>query len=94
MWALFLQSRGTNLPPSSIFGLTAGSYEAYCFDQAIWYFGSTIEAEMEKASMPKRRGKGSSDDTELKRRQVLNKYMKGPDAPGQYADPAAFFKGF
>jgi hypothetical protein len=78
------------VPPSQILGLTLGSYEAYCLDQAAWYLGITITAELDKAGRPKKQ-KGEAQ-SEAARKRVLAKYFG--DAPGSapaYADPAAFF---
>lgn len=79
--------------PSSILGLTAGSYEAYCFDQVIWYFGSTVSGELEQAGRKKQKG-----ETKIvaARKKVLSKFLDEPganDKPGKFADPALLFAG-
>lgn len=74
--------------PSQLLGLSPDSYEAYCFDEAVWYFGSTVSAELEKAGQKKSKGQGK---TESARKRVLLKYLGGK-AEQQYADPAAFFE--
>ena len=74
--------------PSSLLGLTPGSYEAYCFDQAVWYFGSFIEAEVEKAGHKRQKGEAALISA---RKRVMNKYVEGESGKGQYADPAALF---
>lgn len=81
------------MPPSSLLGLTPGSLEAYCFDEAVWYFGTVVTNELDEASQPKK-SKGSSK-AQAARQRVLDKYLKGSgakDAKGQYADPMALMK--
>lgn len=75
-----------SVSPSSILGLTPGSYEAYCFDQAVWYLGTTITAEVEKAGHKKQKGEAAM---KAARERVLKRYLDGPNAKGLYADPAA-----
>lgn len=78
------------MPPSELLGLTRGSYEAYCFDEAIWYFGTTVESKLEEASQPKgKRSKGQAQ-AEAARKRVMAKYF-GEGNKGMYADPAAMF---
>lgn len=74
------------VPPSRLLGLTDGSYEAYCFDQAVWAFGSKIDNEVEKAGHKRQKGEAAMIAA---RKRVLNRYLKGPDVKGQYRDPAA-----
>lgn len=69
-------------------GLTTGSYEAYCLDQAVWYFGSFIDAEVEKAGQKKQKGEAQIMSA---RKRVLSKFVDAGNTKGQYADPAAFF---
>lgn len=78
--------------PSEILGLTRGSYEAWCLDEAVWYFGTVVEGELEKAGQPRKKPKGAAQ-AEAARKRVLNKYF--PEEPGakkQFADPAAMFQ--
>lgn len=70
-------------------GLTRGSYEAYCLDQAAWFLGITIDQEIEKVGQNR-----SSEDisNEAARKRVLARFLGESDTPKQtYADPAAFF---
>lgn len=69
-------------------GLTPGSYEAYCLDQAIWYVGTTITNEVENAGQKK---DSKTIATEQARKRALMKIIDGPEAKGLYADPAAMF---
>jgi len=69
-------------------GLTEGSYEAYCLDQAVWYLGTTITNELEKVG--RKPAKGEANNTAARKR-LLEKMLKGEKAKQQYADPSAFF---
>ena len=69
-------------------GLTPGSLEAYCLDEAVWYFGVTIQHELEKVGhKPSAKEKAA----EAARMRIIRKYLEGPDAKGMYADPALLF---
>lgn len=82
------------MPPSLLLGLTSGSYEAYCLDEAVWYFGTIVENELEKAGQPKKKSKGVAE-AEAARKRLLAKYFDNGDKkslPNQgFADPAALF---
>lgn len=78
-----------SVTPSQILGLTPGSYEAYCLDQATWYFGTVIQNELEKAGQKKQKGQAAIESA---RKRVLKKYLEGSDAKGLYADPALLFE--
>jgi len=69
-------------------GLTPGSYEAYCLDQAVWYAGTVITEELNKAGQKKQKGEAQ---VEAARKRVISKYLDKDSAPKQFADPAAFF---
>lgn len=76
--------------PADLLGLEAGSYEAYCLNEAVWYFGSTLESELDKAGQ--KRGKGEGKMVAARKR-VLDRFLgtEKPDSQ-RFADPAAFFK--
>src|SRR5690606_18274428 len=88
IWLLWQQSQGLGVQPSVILGLTQGSYEAYCLDQAIWYFGSTIQNDLSNAGHKKSKREGQ---IEAARKKVLHKYLGGDQFAPRYADPAALF---
>lgn len=74
--------------PSLILGLTPGSYEAFCLDQATWYYGTSIQAELDKVGRKRHKGEANN---EAARKRVLEKYLGTKQAKGQYADPAVLF---
>ena len=80
------ESQALQVTPSCLVGLSDGSYEAYCFNQAVWAFGSKIDSEVEKAGHKKQKGEAAMASA---RKRVLNRYLKGPNASGQYRAPAA-----
>jgi hypothetical protein len=65
-------------------------YVAYCLDQAVAYFGRTLESELEKAGS----GAKNESEAEWKRKAVLERFLGEDDKPqrGMFADPAAMFK--
>lgn len=66
------------------------SYVALCFDQAVGYLGTSIEAELEQAG--NRPSKGESK-ARMARERVLKKHFGDEygQQKNQFADPAAFF---
>ncbi len=78
------------MTPADLLGLEPGSYEAYCLNEAVWYFGSTVESELDKAGH--KRGKGEGKMVAARQR-VLDRYVgsEKPDSQ-KFADPAMFFK--
>lgn len=89
MWR---ESQALQVTPSSLLGLTDGSYEAFCLNQAVWAFGSKIDSEVEKAGHKKQKGEGALISA---RKRVLDRYLKGSgsSSKGQYRDPATLKNG-
>lgn len=66
-------------------------YIAYCLNQAVFFFGRTVENEMEKAAESAKNEKAAN----AARDQVLQKIINrpGPTATvSGFADPAKMFK--
>ena len=68
------------------------SYVALCFDQAVGYLGTTIEADLEQAGNKPSKGEGK---VKMARERILKKYF-GEDygqsaKQQQFSDPAALF---
>jgi hypothetical protein len=86
-WLLYNEASSWSVRPSTLLDLQ-DPYTAFCFDQAINYWGKTIEGELEKVE-----GKNAKD-TELRRKSILEKYLY-PDGDGsskhQFSDPALMF---
>lgn len=74
--------------PSLILGLTQGSYEAFCLDQATWYFGTTIQSELDKVGQKRQKGQASN---EAARKRLIEKYLGTENQKNQFADPAVLF---
>lgn len=74
-------------------GLEQGSYEAYCLDEAVAYYGLTLETELDKAG-----SKPSKEErkAEAARQRVLDRWLDDPDEAEKkkagFADPALMFK--
>jgi hypothetical protein len=69
-------------------GLTPGSYEAFCFDQAVWYFGTSLQSELEQVGMKKSSEEASNEAT---RKRILNRFLGTPEEKQQYMDPSVLF---
>lgn len=82
-----MQSQALRQTPAETLGLTEGSYEAYCLNQAVWYYGSTLQSELEKAGRTRAKGEAK---TEQARTRVLSKYL-GKQETQKFADPSALF---
>jgi hypothetical protein len=76
------------VPPSLSLGLTPGSYEAFCLDQAVWYLGVTITNKLDKVGAKRDR---KTVANEAARKRALDKLLFGDKAQGQFADPAMLF---
>lgn len=89
MWLLYLQARDQRNPPSNLIGLTAGSYEAFCLDQAVWYLGTRIQTQLENVGRKKDRKQAANEAA----RERLMKKILGQEDSGKsgFADPAALF---
>lgn len=87
---LWHKARSVRTPPSELLGLEKGSYEAYCLDEAVIYFGSSLENKLQEAghkpSKEERRAKAA-------REAILRKIFAQDDDKGTgFADPALMFK--
>lgn len=77
--------------PSSLLGLKRGSYEAYCLDQAVWFFGTQVTHKLEEVGRKKDPKEAANEAT---RKRLLDNLLgvgKGKNAASQFADPAALF---
>lgn len=88
---LWQKSKAVGSKPSEFLGLRPRSYEAYCLDEAVIYFGLTLENMLEDA------GQGKPGKEERKaiaaREQVMNEvFGKGKTNTTGFADPALMFK--
>lgn len=90
MWLLWVQSQGLRQAPSEVFGLTRGSLEAYCFDQAVWYFGTTLQEELNKVGRKPQKGEAANA---AGRKRVLEQVIgtTASSDKGKFADPALLF---
>ena len=92
VWIVYGQAKAWQVTPSSLLGVKTGSYEAWCLDQAVNYFGNHVEVELEKVGQ-----KLSAKERALQanRQRKLEKLLDpNPEVvkKGQFMDPALFFK--
>lgn len=75
------------MPPSQLIGLPSGSYEAYCLDEAVIFFGLRLENMLESAGH-----KPGKEERKAKQAQerVLNKIFGNEKSSG-FADPGLMF---
>lgn len=84
-------------------GPRSDPYAAYCFDEAVWIFGSYVEREVEKSQ----KGAKTTAESENRARSTMTRIFaqdtpiqsEGPKEleaamppPGTFKDPAEFFK--
>jgi hypothetical protein len=70
-------------------GLRRKSIEAYCLDEAVIYFGLTLENMLEEAGTKP----GKADRKAKAAREALMKKVFGDEKSGSgFADPAAMFQ--
>lgn len=86
---LWQKSKALSQRPSDLIGLIPHSYEAYCLDEAVMYFGLTLENMLEEAG-----SKPSKEERKAKaaRERVLKKVFSPEAKQGTgFADPASMF---
>lgn len=72
--------------PSSLYGIHE-DYDAFCFDRAVYTFGTYVEGEMKKASE-----KGKTDEQKKQKAQARLDALLSDREEKQYADPAMFIQ--
>lgn len=85
MWLTYQQATTFHCLPSQLFGLAPGSYAAYCFDEAVHYYGSWLTGELENIE-----GK-NAQDIERKRTRFLENALGVTPTAKRFADPADLF---
>lgn len=75
-------------PPSQLLGLRPGSFEAYCLDEAVIFFGLQVESKLEAAGH-----KPGKEEKRLQaaREKVIGEIFGTKKSSG-FADPALMFK--
>jgi hypothetical protein len=68
--------------PSDVYGLEAGSFEAYAFDSAVVRWGHAFEAALSDAV----HGAKNDQAAEVARQRVLRRWLP---SERRYADPAS-----
>lgn len=91
-WSLYLLAKTWNVRPSELLGLPRSSYEAYCLDEAIGFFGNNLKFELDKIEPPKKFKGDPRKYVEQKQKLLLHKTFRGELGGPKYADPAAKFE--
>ena len=81
-----MDAKTWNCRPSDLLNIE-NDYVAYCLDQAVGYFGRTLQAELDSVD------EKDEKTAEHKRRRILERYLGESDKParGLFADPATMF---
>lgn len=87
---LWQKSKAVGARPSEFLGLRRGSYEAYCLDEAVIFFGLRLEHMLDEAGS----GKPGKEERRAKtaREGVMNKVFGETKKQTGFADPAVMFQ--
>lgn len=86
---LWQKSKALSCRPSELLGLVGHSYEAYCLDEAVVFFGMSLEQMLDEAGH-----KASKEERKVKaaRERLMKKIFDPEEKQGTgFADPAAMF---
>lgn len=88
VWVVWKQAKSFGTSPSKLLSVK-DSYAAYCLDQAVAYFGLTLEAKLAEAGHKPSKGERK---TKAAQERILNQVFQpsGGDTK-RFADPAAMF---
>ena len=91
VWLLWLKSRSVRVRPSELLGIKPASIEGYCLDEAVIYFGMSLENMLEQAGVkPSKEERRAQAARERLLDRVLAEEGEEKQASG-FADPAAMF---
>jgi hypothetical protein len=86
LWALYREADDWKTTPANLLGVD-DDYVAYCLNQAVNYFGKSVEEKMDKAASNAKNEKSAN----AARQRALKRILE-PAGTGQFMDPAALFK--
>ena len=78
--------------PSRLLGLVANSYEAYCLDEAVAFFGQYVESEIEKVGHKPAKGEGRTIAARKAKLEKLLETKPKTETKTGFADPALLFQ--
>jgi hypothetical protein len=84
LWEAWKLSKAYRTRPSEIYGLR-DDVEAWCFDRAVFLFGSHLEYELREAAD----GAKTKAKAQQKQQMVLDRWLSDPDQPRRFKDPLA-----
>jgi uncharacterized protein (DUF2252 family) len=79
MWQLFLQSQEYHTRASDLLAIE-DSYTAYCLDEAVWVFGTSVRERIREASS----SKGKNDTEDKQRARAENALREALGLPRKY----------
>ncbi len=83
LWETYSQAKAWKLPPSKLFNLQ-DDVTAWCFDRAVFHFGTSVEADIRNATDKCKDAKSANRKAE----QVIRKWISEPgDTAGRFRDP-------
>lgn len=87
VWLLWHKSKAVGQRPSQLLAIE-NDYVAYCLDEAVIFFGLTMENMLDEAGH-----KPGKDERKARaaRERLLNKVLGNDDQTSGYADPALMF---
>lgn len=86
-----MEAQQWGVRPSQLVGVS-DTYVAYCLDQAVGYYGSWVDAELDKASSkPSKEEVAAVEKRKRRIREILGT-AEDDKTQGQFRDPAEFFK--
>ena len=84
---MWLSSQAFHTRPSTLLNIE-DEYPAWCLDQAVRYFGTALENEMDEASANEKK----AEKAKAARQRVLDRVLFPGETPKKrYADPGAKF---
>lgn len=91
VWLLWIKSKTLHTRPSELLNLEPDGYDAWCLDEAVIYFGLTLEGKLEEAGQ-----KPSKEERKARaaRERIMNNILGEDDEKKKtagYADPALMF---
>lgn len=79
---IYGRAKTFGLEPSAVLGISH-PWQAYCFNRAVWYLNTTMEADIQEISK-KAKGKNGAERAANRRMQM---WLKDGTTPQKFANP-------
>lgn len=83
LWEAWRLSKAYQVRPSEFYGIH-DEFEAWCFDRAVFLFGSSLDSELREAAD----GAKNKNQSRQRQQRVLDRWLRDEDQPRQFKDPA------